>query len=317
MSNVTRLIGAACVLVVALLGVRLGLSVGWAVVAAVLVSAAIWSAAAWAVSKGDSENLKTQTFEMALVSLVGAGILLFVALGRLLHDQFGTSVAVSVWTSIGAAVAVLIAGMVVYYKVDNRPKKPRPQRTPPAPTVAQISGPPPAADFAPDFRVQVEEDDDEEHFRGIVTVALNEHVPVVFVPDVSSVGPPWRPDVIPAQRDPRTTPTQARMLTLVASEYVITPNERLAGTTETFDHPEDLDYGAGKSTLFYVTTAEFTRFVTELHGIRALAPASTQPPRASELGGYQVIELLRRRVARVCARHGTYAKVLGASRWPR
>jgi hypothetical protein len=130
MSNITRLIGAFGLLLVALVGFRLGLSVGWAVVVAVLVTAVIWSALAWVVSKSSSEYFKTQTLEMAVVSLVGVGILPFVALGRLLHDQFGASVKASVWMSIGAAIAAVIAGMVVYFKIDNRPEKPRPPRTP-------------------------------------------------------------------------------------------------------------------------------------------------------------------------------------------
>jgi len=116
MSRTTMLAGAAGTILGIVLCHRLGLSLGWAVVWTLIGQAVIWSALALLVRRSGSQSARTQTFEMALVAVVGASVLPFVGLGRWLHLGLDLSVTASVWSSIGAGLVALVAVLVVYYK---------------------------------------------------------------------------------------------------------------------------------------------------------------------------------------------------------
>ena len=112
----------------------------------------------------------------------------------------------------------------------------------------------------PDYFVQVfrADDDPAEWYEDVFTVKLNGPLTITFVPYVDQDPPPW-----PADRDGPldrpASPNEARWLELVTSGYGVTPSTDRASRIEQVG-PPDL-----RSTIFYVTPAEFDRFLPELH----------------------------------------------------
>jgi hypothetical protein len=74
-------------------------------------------------------------------------------------------------------------------------------------------------------------------YAGTYTVDLNSVVTVAFVDDVAGFGPPWTADALPPAGTRLHDPALARLATLLGSAYVVTPNDALAGRTETFVRP--------------------------------------------------------------------------------
>ena len=97
-------------------------------------------------------------------------------------------------------------------------------------------------------------------YDGIWTVTLNATLSVTFVPHVDRDDPPWPvEDGLPA--DPFTVPAQVRWFELTTGSLSVTPDAARAGTVEQFDA------GEWKSTVWYVTPAEFAAFVTDLDAL--------------------------------------------------
>jgi hypothetical protein len=153
-------------------------------------------------------------------------------------------------------------------------------------------------------------------YMGIFWVTLNHHVDLRFVPDISNVAPPWDGHQLPPFEELQTV-QQARLFAALESEYLVTPNDALAGSEEPLPPPEltdddlaslkadgiDLDLGDEdkdweSGTVFYVTAAEFDRYAVDLNH---LAERTRQVPlralsRVSELRDLTVIDFLKHRV---------------------
>ncbi|MBX6357384.1 MAG: hypothetical protein IRZ05_16215 [Micromonosporaceae bacterium] len=119
-------------------------------------------------------------------------------------------------------------------------------------------------------------------YAGIFEVDLNYLVDVAFVPDLSSVAPPWDFSRLPANIDEITTAEQARLATVFTSSYAVTPNDRLAGTQEAVDD----------CVVFYVSTRDFSSYAKELERLAELAGSVHSMVRVSQLRGHQVIEFI-------------------------
>jgi hypothetical protein len=156
----------------------------------------------------------------------------------------------------------------------------------------------PTADYP--VRVYDEPSDQDppeaELYEGIFTMVLNYYVRIAFIPDVSAVAPPWD-DRLFAEADEITTVEQARMVVALATPYLVTPNEALAGTEETFESGHDRQDGPRRRVAFYVTPDEFARHADDLARLAALNAYSLHPKKkVSELRDYEVVGFVQRRV---------------------
>jgi hypothetical protein len=110
-----------------------------------------------------------------------------------------------------------------------------------------------------------EDTPEREHLhRGSYAVTLNMLLTIAFIDDLSPLGPPWREDTLPPEDDgDLVDPDMVRLLELLQSSYVVTPNETLAGKVEEFHRPwgfEDRTRGV----VFYTGRAEFAPLLDDL-----------------------------------------------------
>lgn len=161
-----------------------------------------------------------------------------------------------------------------------------------------------------DYYVQVRRPEWDEDpgaaplYAGIFQVSLNVLVDVAFVPDVSSVAPPWDFSRLPADIDEISTPEQARLATAFTSSYVVTPNEMLAGTQDTLDD----------GVVFYVSTHDFSGYAEELGRLAELTGSLHPTVRVSQLRDHQVIGFIERVVVASGALSPAHAEELGQRR---
>jgi hypothetical protein len=133
-------------------------------------------------------------------------------------------------------------------------------------------------------------------YKGVFNVELNHVVHIVFVPDISTIAPPWD-DHLLAEVDEIATVEQARLSAALPWPYVITPNETLAGTDEAFEWGHDHEFGVSRGVVFYVSAREFDQYSDALASLAKINEYSSRPKKSvSELRGYDVIGFLERRV---------------------
>jgi hypothetical protein len=132
----------------------------------------------------------------------------------------------------------------------------------------------PSANFYARARAQAwdEEPEDAPHFAGIHRLDLHLTVHIAFVPD------------------------DARLFTALTTAYTVTPNERLAGTDEGFvwrtpDVPEDL-----RRAVFYVTPAEFARYVGDVAAMSETLGGLRTFVRVDGLRDHEVIRFVEHRI---------------------
>jgi hypothetical protein len=140
---------------------------------------------------------------------------------------------------------------------------------------------------------------------------LNREVRILFVPDASAVAPPWDARLVPPDPLPLTTPTQARVLSVLHARYPVTPNATLAGTVERLDPPAEGEPGIPGRVVWYITPAEYDRYAGELAELLDIVSIDLPDRPVSELRGYAVVEFLRDHVADPSWLHPYDAMLLG------
>jgi hypothetical protein len=133
-------------------------------------------------------------------------------------------------------------------------------------------------------------------YAGIIEVLLHYAVSITFIPDISSVAPPWDAPVDPAPLDDQTPPTQVRLYEALTSAYAVTPNDSLAGTEQQFLWPPDADPRYNTSTVFFVTATQFAKYSDDLVQLSEFATGLRSFTRLSELPAYDVLDFLEQRV---------------------
>jgi hypothetical protein len=175
----------------------------------------------------------------------------------------------------------------------------------------------PSANYSVGVRPQEWEEPNENAalYRGIFQVELQHHVGISFVPDVSAVAPPWDFGLLPDDIDTIATTDQARLATALFTSYVVTPNDRLAGTHERFSTPgpppEHLDEPAF---VFYVTADEFERYADELDRLTDIASGLHVRPLVDDLRDREVIAFIERRIVASSLLKPYHAELLGQTR---
>jgi hypothetical protein len=158
-----------------------------------------------------------------------------------------------------------------------------------------------------DYYVQVRRQEWDEDpgaarlYAGIFQVDLNAVVDLAFVPDLSSVAPPWDFSRLPADFDEIATAEQARMATAFTSSYVVTPNDTLAGTQEALDD----------GVVFYVSTHDFSGYADELGRLAELTGSLHPTVRVSQLRDHQVIGFIERVIVASSSLSPAHAAELG------
>ena len=83
------------------------------------------------------------------------------------------------------------------------------------------------------WRAEWEEPNDNAPlYHGIFEVQLQHSADITFVPDISSAAPPWDSRRLPDDIDTVDTVELARLAQALLSSYVVTPNDKLAGSEE-------------------------------------------------------------------------------------
>ncbi|MCP3801940.1 hypothetical protein NLX83_21975 [Allokutzneria sp. A3M-2-11 16] len=98
-------------------------------------------------------------------------------------------------------------------------------------------------------------------YEGVWEVTLNTMVTVAFVADLGQ--PVDYQAQIPGNLDALTTEKQARMVTAVLADYVVTPNAELAGRTVRTTRPPVLDCD-GDGVVFYVDPVHYALMAADL-----------------------------------------------------
>jgi hypothetical protein len=161
------------------------------------------------------------------------------------------------------------------------------------------------------WRAEWEEPNDNAPlYHGIFEVELQHSVRISFVPDVSSVAPPWDSRRLPDNIDTIDTVELARLATALLSSYVVTPNEKLAGSEEQIGWrdpgPED-----EPTVVFYVTAGEFAGYVAELDNLTDIASNLHVRPRIDDLRDREVVAFVERRIVASPLLKPRHAKMLG------
>jgi hypothetical protein len=136
-------------------------------------------------------------------------------------------------------------------------------------------------------------------YTGMYTFDLNQVVSVLFVPDLTDVGPPWSPAGLPEDPAEVRTPQQARLLELLGASYAVTPNQALAGTEERFTWPFEWPYADDpipRCTVFYVTLEEFDRYAADLDHLSELAGNIHSGVRRAQVLEHDVVRFMERRI---------------------
>jgi hypothetical protein len=127
-------------------------------------------------------------------------------------------------------------------------------------------------------------------YEGIYSVRLNAVLPVLFVPDASAVGPPWRPELLPTGEADLRTAEQVRAYEIMTASYTVTPHPALAGTTDRFA------FGTMPCTVFYVSPAEYAGYAAELEELAEIASDANPRLRRDDLLDRAVIRFVDRQV---------------------
>jgi hypothetical protein len=161
-----------------------------------------------------------------------------------------------------------------------------------------------------DFRIYVHperweyEAPEAEFFDGIYSVALNSHVRLSFVPDVSEICPPWSRDVLPDEHI--SSERDARLVQILTTRYSVTPNARLAGTDEVIqlasgNPPPGLDpvgaelSGPRYGTVWYVAPDDWQPLMDELEHLMEEAYSDVHSVRFSQIAETRLARFLEER----------------------
>jgi len=139
-----------------------------------------------------------------------------------------------------------------------------------------------------DFSVNVqyrpwEEDEKRAHFfKGIYEVILNHHIEIAFVPEIKQVTSESISTISITENI--LSQVEARIATVAASFYTVTPNDLLTGKEELIplNSPE-----LGGSALFYVTEKEFINFQGELSLVSQTTGRFSNSRKISELKEFE------------------------------
>lgn len=107
-------------------------------------------------------------------------------------------------------------------------------------------------------------------YKGIFEVMMIDMVHATFIPTLPRTPDKWPPVLPPnVNVDIVESEEQARLFTVVFSEYIVTPNAELAGQKELVPQPipkTDFSFGTDFpfGVVFYVTPEEFAFFSSEL-----------------------------------------------------
>jgi hypothetical protein len=132
-------------------------------------------------------------------------------------------------------------------------------------------------------------------YDGIFEVSLNRTVDVVFVPDLSSAGPPFDDARLPRDLDTVASPEQARLASVLFAGYAVTPNDQLQGTEQRLPAPVAAggdDLGPG-GVVFFTTAADFDRYAAELAELSGRLGGRHPTGTIADLEGYAVVAYLR------------------------
>jgi hypothetical protein len=141
-------------------------------------------------------------------------------------------------------------------------------------------------------------------YAGVFEVDLNFLVHVAFVPDMSSMAPPWDFARLPPNVDEITTPEQARLNVAFTSSYVVTPNDKLADTQEPLDD----------CVVFYVPTRDFSGYAEELGRLAHVVGGVHSMVRVSQLREYRVIGFIEQVIVASSWLSAAHAEKLGQRR---
>jgi hypothetical protein len=133
-------------------------------------------------------------------------------------------------------------------------------------------------------------------YAGIIDVLLHYAVSITFIPDLSTVAPPWDAPFDPPPLDERTPPEEVRLYEALTAIYGVTPNDPRAGTEERFVWPPDGDPRFDTSTIFFVTAAQFTRYSDDLVQLSEIATGLRSFTRLSALPDFDVLHFLEHRI---------------------
>lgn len=155
-------------------------------------------------------------------------------------------------------------------------------------------------------------------YEGIYTVVLNETVRVAFVPDVSTVAPPWDRRLLPDDLDLVSTPEQARIEMVLFSSYAVTPNARLAGEVERVPDVQASANAEGAASaqsrptwVRYVEPAQFDRMAAELPRLFEVVLSGFRHLRVNDLMEFEVVRFLTEEIVPAPWLNPYHATMLG------
>ncbi|WP_229071608.1 hypothetical protein [Actinoplanes sp. DH11] len=170
--------------------------------------------------------------------------------------------------------------------------------------------------FPPNYYVRVSSrtwslpPDEATPYDGTWTVDLNRVVGVAFVDDLTGLGPPWTAAPLPPPGTALRDPAQIRLAMLLNGDYVVTPNDTLAGRSERFERPwGDPDERDGA--VFYTGTADFAALRTDLEDLGDLAGGVHSVARRDELLTHPAIRYIEDHVLTSPWLRPTHARALG------
>lgn len=155
-----------------------------------------------------------------------------------------------------------------------------------------------------DYPVQVlrqawEEEPAVAHlYTDAFAVSLNYLVKVAFIPDVSTLAPPWEANTLTALLEvpqQTMTPSQAQVFSALSASYVVTPSEQLAGRDETFRWPAS-GSDEDEHVVCYVEPQEYAEYAVELEALTEIVGDAYPARRVSDLRRYPVVAFLERRL---------------------
>ena len=113
-------------------------------------------------------------------------------------------------------------------------------------------------------------EDEAAPYQGIYSVDLNRVVDIVFVDDLTGSGPPWTAETLPPPGTELRDPTHIRLAALLNGNYVVTPNDELAGRDDRFDRPWG-DPDEREVAVFYTSRATFAGLCADVEDLWEVA----------------------------------------------
>lgn len=171
----------------------------------------------------------------------------------------------------------------------------------------------PTDNFPISVRKQIWEEDPNSavFYQNIFDVRLNFSVSIMFIPTLcQKLQSGWIP-VLPDNVDDISTELEARLVTAALSQYVVTPDRKLAGTEIALKN--NMLQGKNTSVFFYVTPEEFEIFILELSNLADKFPFVHDSCEVSIISNLEFVKLIRSRIipSKYFAQEDSY--ILGSS----